>query len=244
MITIAIIGRKGGSGKSTTSHLLAYGLGMMGYPVMMTQTDVRTRTPPTDILQGRPYMLSGIRHDARDSAEQLSSIIERTARIPGSVLVIDGGANRRNIDLAVSEISNFVIIPAATGPEDLQVAEADMAEIAAHLGMRNRKIPVAYILNRWPGVKRRLEMLFARDYVKQFLDATSKQRMETVIPDLTSMIDLGLDEDVKAQVAVRRAASMLAEEVKSIVKMPPPPDDSEVDAPKVTYSVEETGARL
>lgn len=86
MKVVAFFGSKGGTGKSTLSHLLAYGAALQGEPAVVVHTD--DREPESH--DGRPYHY----FDGRDP-RRLYSVLEksRASDQPG-LCVIDGGGNR------------------------------------------------------------------------------------------------------------------------------------------------------
>jgi cellulose biosynthesis protein BcsQ len=189
MKVISVLGRKGGSGKTLVSHFLSLGFGRLGYDVVMLQTDVRTERPP-EMIQDRPYWLTSIVGDPTTDRKIMRDAYVKTERIPNSVLVVDGGANRRAVDLFIAETSHLILIPVGNSMEDISVAQADYEEISDHLERVGKKPSVYYILNRWPGEARKQEVVMKRRWVNNFLEMNEKRRFPVAIPDMQSLSDL------------------------------------------------------
>ena len=90
---IFIGGQKGGSGKSTTSHLFCLGAILCGQPAAYVLTDPQ-RTPKAE---GRPYGVI----DAR-LPETLAQVIQSSTASGNGWLCIDGGGNRQAFDEQMS----------------------------------------------------------------------------------------------------------------------------------------------
>jgi len=192
MKVISVLGRKGGSGKTLVSHYLSLGLGRMGYDVIMLQTDVRTARPQ-EYIKDRPYWLVSIHGDPSTDLNLMRDVYARANRIPNSVLIVDGGANRRNVDLFVAGTSHLVLIPVGVSAEDIAVATADYDEIASHLEANNGIAEVYFILNRWPGEMRKQDVLLKRKWVSDFLNQDESRRFPISIPDMPSLMDITFD---------------------------------------------------
>jgi len=190
---ISVLGRKGGSGKTLVSHFISLGLGRMGFDVVMLQTDVRTERPP-ELIQDRPYWLTSIVGDPTTDKKIMRDAYVRTERIPNSVLVVDGGANRRNVDFFIAETSHLILIPVGTSAEDISVATADFEEISDHLARAGRTPWVYFILNRWPGEARKQEVVLKRRWVSNFLGSSDAKRFPVPIPDMQSLSDITCGE--------------------------------------------------
>jgi cellulose biosynthesis protein BcsQ len=219
MRVIAIVGAKGGSGKTAVAHLLAYGLGEAGFKVLLMQTDIRARMPP-QTASGRPYLLRSINtapDRAHVAAQEIAAVHHNLARIDNAVLIADGGAGRGNVDLSLAATADFVLVPCMHGPEDIDEALADRAEIVDHLRRRGRDVPVKILLSRWPGAKRNLESLLRRPYVGTFLRETVGARLKTFIPQADSVEKFLLHDTPEMEIAVRRRARLLAAEVAELL---------------------------
>ena len=87
---VCIIGNKGGTGKTTLSHMLCQGLGLLGQRSACILTDT-AREP----LQpaGRRYITA----DAR-TPEALRKVVDKLRAMDDWLGVIDGGGNRTEVD--------------------------------------------------------------------------------------------------------------------------------------------------
>lgn len=129
---ISIIGSKGGSGKTTLSHMLCYGFSLIGQRAAYVMTDVGRQPPQQGVL---PYVFADGRSDA--TREQIISALRSRK---GWLGVIDGGANRIETDSALYEESDLVLLPFRDSHEDLRVVCADL-----------ERLPRAYALpSQWP----------------------------------------------------------------------------------------------
>lgn len=189
MKVISVLGRKGGSGKTLVSHFISLGFGRLGYDVVMLQTDVRTERPQ-EMIQDRPYWLTSIVGDPSTDKKIMRDAYVKTERIPNSVLVVDGGANRRNVDFFIADTSHLILIPVGTSGEDIAVASADYDEISEHIAKSGGKASIFFVLNRWPGEARKQEVLLKRKWVSNFLERDEGKRFPIPIPDMQSLSDI------------------------------------------------------
>lgn len=136
MKIISILGSKGGCGKTTLSHMLCYGLGLLGHRAAFVMTDIG-REPPA---QGkRPY----VHADARN-AEARQKIISALKAREGWIGVIDGGANRQSVDTEVCRLSDLVLLPFRDSQEDLRVVCRDLEQMPSALAL-----PSQWPTNPW-----------------------------------------------------------------------------------------------
>jgi hypothetical protein len=216
MKVIACLGRKGGSGKTMTSHLLAHGLSKgYGLPVNVVMTDVREDTP-INFHPDRSYWLSPITNkDTKSDLEALDRIFVQTQKIPDSVLIIDGGANRANVDRAFSLLADFIMIPVAYGEEDVKVAEADFLGLLQHLQGSNSNADICVIRNRWPGAGRAQQRLFQKNYIRNFIAKGERMNMffPDFIPDMPSLLDMANANDPKTTPLIDGVSCRFAEVV-------------------------------
>ncbi|MFA9440043.1 hypothetical protein ACDA63_10430 [Uliginosibacterium sp. sgz301328] len=133
---ICIIGTKGGTGKTTLSHLLCHGLGLLGRRTACVMTDeYRDPLPP----QGRRYIMA----DAR-SPQARTKVVEKLKELPGWMGVLDGGANRTDTDISLYEMSDLVLLPFRDSPEDLRTVMHDL-----ELFPRAFALPSQWPKNKW-----------------------------------------------------------------------------------------------
>jgi len=117
-IRINIAGSKGGSGKSTLSHALALGASLLGERSMVVTTDDREicfdrKAYPNPESKLRPYVM----FDGRTAAD-LKKIL--TAAVPVH-RIIDGGADRDDLDGACGMHCDLTIITIKRGRTDTQI---------------------------------------------------------------------------------------------------------------------------
>ncbi len=168
---IAFAGSKGGTGKSTLSHLAAHGAGSLPRPI---PTVVVTTDPEDALAEGeRRYVVV----DGR-SPSLLADQLQRLLSIERLLIIIDGVANRSDVDRILGEVADLVIIPYGPSAQDGARASANLEALPVAVGMPNRwptHPGVAKRARRWleavPGNRRlpalkaipRLDALLSRD---------------------------------------------------------------------------------
>jgi len=168
---IAFAGSKGGTGKSTLSHLAAHGAGSLPRPI---PTVVVTTDPEDALAEGeRRYVVV----DGR-SPPLLADQLQRLLGIERLLVIIDGVANRSDVDRILGEVADLVIIPYGPSAQDGTRAAANLKALPVAVGMPNRwptHPGVARRARRWleavPGNRRlpalkaipRLDALLSRD---------------------------------------------------------------------------------
>jgi CO dehydrogenase nickel-insertion accessory protein CooC1 len=161
--TVAVLGSKGGTGKSSLSHCLAYGACLAGLDAVMVHTDQRP------LVKGRrPYACI----DASANYAQVPALIRERQERSG-MIVIDGAGNRPHVDLWVARTVDLVLIPVTNSEEDVRCALHDLARLA------NPKVHV--VVNRWPA--NRLVRLVAQRYV----DKLPETRVAGKLPEVGAM---------------------------------------------------------
>lgn len=129
---ISIIGNKGGTGKTTISHMLSQGLGDTGCYTVAVLTDCERDKLSRN---GRSYLP----FDAR-SAENLEKVAAKLANTPEWFGVFDGGANRTDVDRKLAAMSDVVLLPFRDSEEDIRALIQDL-----------ERFPKAYALpSQWP----------------------------------------------------------------------------------------------
>lgn len=172
---VCIIGNKGGTGKTTLSHMIAHGMGLLGKQSVCVLTDLeRDRLSK----EGRRYLP----FDAR-SADNLDKVVRTLNHVPDWYGVIDGGGNRPDMDEKLAAIADLVILPFRDSHEDLRTVAKDL-----------KRFPQAYALpSQWPtnpwareAADRTVEVMLApwRDRVLEPITALSatKQLLQDQIP--------------------------------------------------------------
>lgn len=129
---ICIIGNKGGTGKTSISHMLCQGLGLLGQRSACVLTDT-SREPLSP--EGRRYITA----DAR-TREALGKVVDKLRTLEGWLGVIDGGGNRTEMDRKLYALANLVILPFRDSHEDIRTVIRDL-----------EMFPRAYALpSQWP----------------------------------------------------------------------------------------------
>lgn len=115
---ICIIGNKGGTGKTTLSHMLSQGFGLLGQRSACVLTDT-AREPLSP--EGRRYLTA----DAR-SPEALSKVMDKLRTLNGWMGVIDGGGNRSEMDRKLYSMADLVLLPFRDSHEDIRTVIRDL----------------------------------------------------------------------------------------------------------------------
>ena len=115
---ICIIGNKGGTGKTTISHMLCQGMGLLGQRSVCVLTD--THREPLD-PDGRRYLIA----DAR-TREALGKVVDKIRALPGWLGIIDGGGNRSEMDRKLYGLANLVLLPFRDSHEDIRTVIRDL----------------------------------------------------------------------------------------------------------------------
>ncbi|MBL8482122.1 MAG: hypothetical protein JNJ60_08005 [Rhodocyclaceae bacterium] len=133
---VCIIGNKGGTGKTTLSHMLCQGLGLLGHHSVCVLTD--TMREPLD-PEGRRYLVA----DAR-SREALVKVVDKLRTLNKWIGVIDGGANRSEMDRRLYGIAELVLLPFRDSHEDIRALKIDLAAFP-----RAFALPAQWPTNTW-----------------------------------------------------------------------------------------------
>ena len=133
---ICVIGNKGGTGKTTLSHMLCQGMGLLGQRSVCVLTDTyREPLDPTD----RRYLVA----DAR-SREALTKVVEKIRGLTAWVGVVDGGGNRTEMDRRLYGIADLVLLPFRDSHEDIRTVIRDL-----EMFPRAYAIPTQWPTNAW-----------------------------------------------------------------------------------------------
>lgn len=133
---ICIIGNKGGTGKTTLSHMLCQGMGLLGQRSVCVLTD--TYREPLDPA-GRRYLIA----DAR-SREALGKIVDKVRGLKAWLGVIDGGGNRTEMDRRLYGLADLVLLPFRDSHEDIRTVIRDL-----EMFPRAYAIPTQWPTNAW-----------------------------------------------------------------------------------------------
>ncbi|MBX3680505.1 P-loop NTPase family protein [Cognatazoarcus halotolerans] len=133
---ICIIGNKGGTGKTTLSHMLCQGLGLLGQRSACVLTDT-SREPLQP--EGRRYVTA----DAR-TREALGKVSDKLRSLDGWLGVIDGGGNRTEVDRRLYGIAGIVLLPFRESHEDIRTVVKDL-----EMFPRAYAVPSQWPTNPW-----------------------------------------------------------------------------------------------
>lgn len=133
---VSILGTKGGTGKTTLTHLLAHGLGLLGRRAVAALTD-RGREPLAKTH--RVYLPV----DAR-TPEALARVVARLKGVDGWFGIVDGGGNRPEMDVELAALADLVLLPFRDSHEDIRTVAADLARFP-----QARALPSQWPTNVW-----------------------------------------------------------------------------------------------
>ncbi|HEX8961853.1 MAG TPA: hypothetical protein VF801_02530 [Rhodocyclaceae bacterium] len=129
---VCVIGNKGGTGKTTLSHMLCQGMGLLGQRSVCVLTD--TYREPLDPA-GRRYLVA----DAR-TREALGKVVDKIRSLKAWMGVIDGGGNRTEMDRQLYGVADLVLLPFRDSHEDIRTVVRDL-----------EMFPHAYAIpSQWP----------------------------------------------------------------------------------------------
>jgi len=185
MRTVAILGTKGGTTKTATSHLICLGACLHGVPAAYVLTDPARKVRG----EGRPYAVM----DGR-LPEQLALILDSSSSNLNAWLVLDGGGNRPEFDNEVAKHADLTIIPFRASEEDVDTVAQSLAAIPNALAW-----PSAWPTNS-----------FAQNAAQYLVDGLSKAHPQRVIspaiPFVNSISDLLASNLASPSTAVRQTA--------------------------------------
>ncbi len=118
MKSVAVLGGKGGTTKTASSHLICLGAYLHGIPAAYALTDPMRKVRG----EGRPYAVL----DGR-LPEQLALILDSSRSNLNGWLVIDGGGNRPEFDIEVSKHVDLTLIPFRASEEDIDTVAQSLA---------------------------------------------------------------------------------------------------------------------
>lgn len=133
---ICVIGNKGGTGKTTLSHMLCQGMGLLGQRSVCVLTDTH-REPLAP--SGRRYLVA----DAR-SREALARVVDKIRSLNAWMGVIDGGGNRTEIDRKLYSLADLVLLPFRDSQEDIRTVIRDL-----EMFPRAYALPMQWPTNAW-----------------------------------------------------------------------------------------------
>ena len=133
---ICVIGNKGGTGKTTLSHMLSQGLGLLGHRAACILTDTCREPLSPD---GRRYITA----DAR-TRDALTKVVDKLRALNGWIGVIDGSGNRTEMDRKLYAMSDIVLMPFRDSHEDIRTVLRDL-----EMFPRGYAVPTQWPTNAW-----------------------------------------------------------------------------------------------
>lgn len=215
---ICVIGNKGGTGKTTLSHMLCQGMGLVGQRSVCVLTDTcRDPLDPTD----RRYLIA----DAR-SREALGKIVDKVRGLKAWLGVIDGGGNRTEMDRRLYGMADLVLLPFRDSHEDIRTVIRDL-----EMFPRAYAIPTQWPTNAWqresaektvadllaPYRDRILDPVFALSSSKLLLQKNLPEGLPTplanacraVAHQVIDLLQLSIEDDAALPGLPPRAAGMV-----------------------------------
>jgi chromosome partitioning protein len=180
---ICVIGNKGGTGKTSITHMLCHGLGLLGLRSIAVLTD-NAREPL--LRNNRGYTPV----DGR-SPEKLEKVLAKLETMPDWIGVVDGGANRPEMDQKLYEESRLTLLPFRDSHEDIRTVRQDLEKFTKAYG-----IPSQWPTNPWQqmAAEHTLDNLM-QDFRPRLLEpvytvSSSKLLLETQLPnDLPTVLN-------------------------------------------------------
>lgn len=133
---ICVIGNKGGTGKTTLSHMLCQGLGLLGRRSACVLTDT-SREPLAP--EGRRYITA----DAR-TREALTKVVDKLRTLENWIGVVDGGGNRTEMDRKLYALGGIILLPFRESHEDIRTVVRDL-----EMFPRAYAVPTQWPVNAW-----------------------------------------------------------------------------------------------
>lgn len=151
---IAVLGAKGGTGKTTISHMLGHGFGLLDTNCIVLLTDQRRRLMPSKNRRYLPF-------DARNP-NNYDGIKEMLDAMIDTVAVVDGGGNRPDVDAIFNQEADLTLLPFRDGLEDIDTVRQDLERLEGSYA----------IPSQWPTAKWRRETVEERvdQYLADFKD--------------------------------------------------------------------------
>jgi len=198
-----MLGKKGGTSKTATSHLLCLGAYLQGIPAAYVLTDPERKVRG----EGRPYAVL----DGR-LPDQLALIFTSSQSNLNGWLVIDGGGNRPDFDIEISKNADLAIIPFRASEEDIDTVAQSLTVVPNALAW-----PSAWPTNAFA--------VAAAQYLLEGLGKAFPQRvMSPPIPFVNSVSDLLTASLVSPSTAVRHLAKKTFSTMQDYYEIHCPPE--------------------
>jgi cellulose biosynthesis protein BcsQ len=200
---ICIIGNKGGTGKTTLSHMLGHGLSLLSKRVVVVLTDPSRQPLCKD---GRRYSTV----DAR-AGGQLVRVMEKLGGLKEWIGVVDGGGNRGDMDRHLHSLADLVLLPFRDSHEDMRTVLKDLEQFGN-----------AYLLpSQWPFNP--LQLQSATRSVDKLLGQHRGRMLEAVTAISASKLLLQDHVPDALPSTLNRACRNLARQILECLHLPVPP---------------------
>jgi chromosome partitioning protein len=164
---IALVGSKGGSGKSTAAHLIAHGCGSLARPIptVVVTTDPEEH-PRTD---RRRYVVA----DGR-TRNGLLAQMRKLLQVERLLVMLDGAAARPDLDQVVVEVADLAVLPFKPAAQDVERALDNL-----------KRLPAAVALPMdWPALPATAKR------ARRYLDAVPEERRLPAFKHIPRLADL------------------------------------------------------
>lgn len=210
---VCIIGNKGGTGKTTLSHMLCQGMGLVGQRSVCVLTD--TQRDPLD-PEGRRYLIA----DAR-TGEALGKVVDKIRALKGWLGVIDGGGNRSEMDRKLYSLASIVLLPFRDSHEDIRTVTKDLDAFP-----RAWAVPAQWPTNPW-------QQEAAERTVREQLGRYADRLLKPVSTLSASKLLLQRNIPATLPTPLANACRALAHQVLERLEVPceEPAEEAEEDAP-------------
>jgi hypothetical protein len=204
---VCVIGNKGGTGKTTLSHMLCQGLGLLGHRAACVLTDA-SREPLSP--NGRRYITA----DARNG-DALMKVVKKLRSLEDWIGVIDGAGNRTKQDHQLYALADIVLLPFRESHEDIRTVTRDLDFFP-----RAYAVPTQWPSNAWQrdAADRAVAQLMGayRDRILWPVGALSATKL---------LLYKQLPEQLPSPLA--NACRAIARQVLEILEIDPPPGADE-----------------
>lgn len=115
---VAVLGNKGGTGKTTLSHMISHGMALLGKRVVCVLTDYERERLSKE---GRTYLPFDARED-----QDLRKVVATLENVDDWFGVIDGGGNRSDADSHLAGLADLILLPFRDSHEDMRTVLRDL----------------------------------------------------------------------------------------------------------------------
>jgi chromosome partitioning protein len=218
---VCFIGNKGGSGKTTLTHMLCQGMGLLSRHSVAILTDLE-REPLSKAT--RRYLPFDARADA-----SLVKVVDKLRLVDSWIGVIDGGANRPETDMHLHDVATLTLLPFRDSHEDIRTVLRDL-----------ERFPDAYVLpSQWPTNPWQQEA--ANRSVEQLLAGYRSRLLEPVPAISASKLLLQTEPPAQLPSNLNNACRRLATQVLELLGLSLSRATLATLAAAVSEATEETG---